>query len=57
MKGIDYSKLNARIIEQAYASAGQYLTEEQKNKLIQDKLERARLYQQMEQSVFVKTDR
>jgi hypothetical protein len=43
-KEINYTKLNQRIVEQAFASAGVEMTPEQKQKLIQDKLERARLY-------------
>ena len=41
MTGIDYEKLNERIVEQAYESV---LTKEQFQKLIQDKFERARIY-------------
>ena len=45
MKEIDYTKLNERIVEQAYeAVLGNTLTKEQLQKLIQDKFERARLY-------------
>ena len=42
MENIDYTKLNERIVEQAYEAV---LTKEQLQKLIQDKLERAKLYQ------------
>jgi len=42
MDQIDYEKLNERIVEQAYEAV---LTKEQLQKLIQDKFERARLYQ------------
>ncbi len=38
---INFDKLSQRIVEQAYASASQVLTEEQKRKLIQDKFKRA----------------
>ena len=41
-KEIDYTKLNQRIVEQAFASANMEMTPEQKQKLIQDKFERAR---------------
>ena len=45
MKKIDYSKLNERIVEQAYEAAlSNTLTKEQLQKLIQDKFERARQY-------------
>lgn len=50
-KDINFDKLSQRIIEQAYASASQVLTEEQKRKLIQDKFERARqLYEAQQKS-------
>jgi|LauGreDrversion4_2_1035121.scaffolds.fasta_scaffold34760_5 hypothetical protein len=45
MENIDYSKLNEQIVKQAYASA-HVLNEEQKRKLIQDKLARAAQYHQ-----------
>ena len=45
MEQIDYTKLNERVVEQAYeAVLGNTLTKEQLQKLIQDKFERARLY-------------
>jgi hypothetical protein len=45
MEEINYSKLNDRIVEQAYETAfGLELTKEQLQKLIQDKLDRARHY-------------
>ena len=45
MEKINYSKLNDRIVEQAYETAfGLELTKEQLQKLIQDKFERARQY-------------
>jgi uncharacterized protein YpuA (DUF1002 family) len=43
MEQIDYTKVNNRIVEQAYASA-HVLNEEQKRKLIQDKFERAQAF-------------
>jgi hypothetical protein len=43
MKQIDYKKLNERIVEQAYENV---LTKEQFQKLIQNKLDRARQYHQ-----------
>ena len=47
MKQRDFLKLNEHIDEQAYESAfGTELTEEQLQKLIQDKFERARQYHQ-----------
>jgi len=45
MAEIDYTKLNERIVEQAYETAfGAEMTKEQLQKLIQDKFERARIY-------------
>ena len=46
MEQIDYSKLNERIVEQAYEGAlkRNEISKEQLQKLIQDKFERARLY-------------
>lgn len=41
MEKIDYTKLNERIVEQAYENV---LTKEQLQKLIQDKLDRARVH-------------
>jgi len=47
MEKIDYEKLNERIVEQAYEAAlSNTLTKEQLQKLIQDKFERARIYQE-----------
>ena len=47
MEKIDYTKLNERIVEQAYETAfGATMTKEQLQKLIQDKLERARHYRE-----------
>jgi len=43
MEQIDYTKVNERIVEQAYASA-HVMNEEQKRKLIQDKFDRAAAY-------------
>ena len=46
MAEIDYTKLNERIVEQAYEAAlkRNELSKEQLQKLIQDKFERARMY-------------
>ena len=44
MKKIDYTKLNERVVEQAYEAVLGELSKEQLQKLIQDKFERARLY-------------
>jgi hypothetical protein len=42
MEKIDYEKLNERVVEQAYEGV---LNKEQLQKLIQDKFERAMIYQ------------
>ncbi len=44
MEQIDYSKLNERIVEQAYEGVLGEMSKEQLQKLIQDKFERARKY-------------
>jgi len=44
MEQIDYTKLNERIVEQAYETAFGEMSKEQLQKLIQDKFERARKY-------------
>jgi len=41
MEKIDYTKLNERVVEQAYEAV---LTKEQLQKLIQDKFDRAKVY-------------
>jgi len=47
MKEIDYTKLNERIVEQAYESVlGHEMSKEQFQKLIQDKFDRAKVYQE-----------
>ena len=43
MEKIDYEKLNDRIVEQAYENV---LSKEQFQKLIQDKFDRAKSYQE-----------
>ena len=46
MTEIDYTNLNERIVEQAYETAFGEITQEQLQKLIQDKFERARIYRE-----------
>ena len=46
MTDINYEKLNERIVEQAYETAFGEITQEQLQKLIQDKFERARIYRE-----------
>ena len=43
MEQIDYTKLNERVVEQAYEAV---LNKEQLQKLIQDKFDRATMYRQ-----------
>jgi hypothetical protein len=38
---IDYTKLNDRIVKQAYSATSAFLTEAQKQKLFQNKIDRA----------------
>lgn len=55
---IDFDSVNKRVVEQAYASASQVLNEEQKRKLIQDKIDRARaIYEAQQKSPLWHTDR
>ena len=44
MERIDYTKLNDRIVEQAYEAVLGEMSKEQLQKLIQDKFDRARVY-------------
>jgi hypothetical protein len=44
MEKIDYTKLNDRIVEQAYEAVLGEMSKEQLQKLIQDKFDRARIY-------------
>ena len=46
MKKIDHTKLNERVVEQAYETAFGEMTKEQLQKLIQDKFDRAKKYHQ-----------
>ena len=43
-KEIDYRKLNERIVEQAYHSAGFTMTKDQLNQLVKGKFDRAEHY-------------
>jgi hypothetical protein len=58
MTKIDYSKLNDRIVEQAYNSANRFMTAEQKQQLIDGKLERAKHYRDslQQSSVYVQLE-
>ena len=46
MKKIDHTKLNERVVEQAYETAFGEMTKEQLQTLIQDKFDRAKKYHQ-----------
>jgi hypothetical protein len=46
MEQLDYEKINEQIVEQAYETAFGEMTQEQLQKLIQDKFERARIYRE-----------
>ena len=57
MQEIDYTKVNEKIVEQAYDSAF-HMNEEQTRKLIRDKFERAEaMYHAMRASPVWHTDR
>ena len=46
MEKIDHTKLNERVVEQAYETAFGEINKEQLQKLIQDKFDRAKKYHQ-----------
>jgi hypothetical protein len=46
MKKIDHTKLNERVVEQAYETAFGEITKDQLQQLIQDKFDRAKKYHQ-----------
>jgi len=46
MEKIDHTKLNERVVEQAYEAVLGELSKEQLQKLIQDKFDRATMYHQ-----------
>jgi hypothetical protein len=54
---IDYTKLNDRIVKQAYDATTAFLTEAQKQKLFQNKIDRAAAMIQARASVYFKTDK
>jgi hypothetical protein len=52
MTKIDYSKLNDRIVEQAYVSADFTMTEDQKQRLFQNKIDRAQAMLEAQKTVY-----
>jgi hypothetical protein len=54
---IDYTKLNDQIVKQAYNASNAFLTEAQKQKLFQNKIDRAQAMIQARASVYYKTDK
>ena len=54
---IDYTKLNDRIVKQAYSATSAFLTEAQKQKLFQNKIDRAQAMIEARASVYHKTDK
>jgi hypothetical protein len=54
---IDYTKLNDRIVKQAFDATSAFLTEAQKQKLFQNKIDRAQQMIQARSSVYYKTDK
>ena len=53
---IDYTKLNDHIVKQAYDHTSAFLTEAQKQKLFQNKIDRAKQMIAARAAVFYKTD-
>jgi hypothetical protein len=54
---IDYTKLNDRIVKQAWNASTAFLTEAQKQKLFQNKINRAEQMIQARSAVYYKTDK
>jgi hypothetical protein len=54
---IDYTKLNDRIVKQAFDATSAFLTEAQKQKLFQNKIDRAEQMIRARAAVYYKTDR
>ena len=53
---IDYSKLNDQVVKQAYDATSAFLTEAQRQKLFQNKIDRAEKMIQARAAVYYKTD-
>jgi hypothetical protein len=54
---IDYTKLNDQIVKQAWNASRAFLTEAQKQKLFQNKIDRAEQMIQARASVYYRTDK
>jgi hypothetical protein len=54
---IDYTKLNDRIVKQAWNASTAFLTEAQKQRLFQNKIDRAEQMIQARASVYYRTDK
>lgn len=54
---IDYTKLNDQIVKQAYNATSAFLTEAQKQKLFQNKIDRAQQMIEARATVYYQTDR
>ena len=54
---IDYTKLNDRIVKQAWNASTAFLTEAQKQRLFQNKIDRAEQMIQARTSVYYQTDK
>ena len=54
---IDYNKLNDQIVKQAYAATSAVLTEAQKQKLFQNKIDRAEKMIQARAAIYYQTDK
>ena len=54
---IDYTKLNDQIVKQAYNATSAFLTEAQKQKLFQNKIDRAEQMIRARAAVYYQTDK
>jgi hypothetical protein len=54
---IDYSKLNDQVVKQAYDATSAFLTEAQRQKLFQNKIDRAEKMIQARAAVYYRTDK
>jgi len=54
---IDYGKLNDQIVRQAYDASSAFLTEAQRQRLFQNKIERARQMLEARAPIYYNTDK
>jgi len=54
---IDYTKLNDQIVKQAYDHTSAFLTEAQKQRLLQNKIDRARQMIEAQAPIYYSTDK